>query len=164
MKSCTAYTRDHMALYQEKHKTLHMQHTALVQIFCQVSGEKVTAKYHISLYKCPSVMQFATEFFKCFIGTRKGWTLSPLLFVLYLNKYIEMYYEHESKALYIDEYFSNLFMLLSVDDIAQFSDRVWSLQAQINLLQEYCKLSGRKVNIAKTQIIVFSKWRHCQEQ
>ena len=35
------------------------------------------------------------------------------------------------------------------------SDRVWNLQAQINLLQKYCNLSGMKVNIAKTQIIVF---------
>ena len=48
-----------------------------------------------------------------------------------------MLYENESKGLYIDEYFCNLFMLLYADDIAQFSDRVWNLQAQINLLQEY---------------------------
>ena len=54
---------------------------------------------------------------------------SPLLVILYLNKYIELHYENESNGLYIDEYFSNLFMLLYADDIAQFSDRVWILQA-----------------------------------
>ena len=32
--------------------------------------------------------------------------LSPLLFILYLNKYIELHYENETKGLYIDEYFS----------------------------------------------------------
>ena len=116
---------------------------------------KVIICMYNKLTACISTPEGLTEFLKCFIGTRQGCMLSPLLFILYLNKYIEIHYKNESKGLYIDEYFSNLFMLLYADDIAQFSDRVWNLQAQINLLQKYCTLSGMKVNIAKTQIIVF---------
>ena len=85
--------------------------------------------------------------------------VSPLLFILYLNKYIEMHYENESKGLYIDEYFSNLFMLLYADDVAQFSDRVWNLQAQINVLQQYCNLSGMKLTLPKHRLLFFfEKW------
>ena len=116
---------------------------------------KVIISMYNKLTACISTPEGLTKFLKCFIGTRQGCMLSPLLFILYLNKYIEMRYENESKGLYIDEYFSNLFMVLYANDIAQFSDRVWNMQAQINLLQKYCKLSVMNCNIAKTQTIVF---------
>ena len=42
--------------------------------------------------------------------------MSHLLFILYLNKYVKMQYGNESKGLYIDVYFRNLFMLLYADE------------------------------------------------
>ena len=58
-----------------------------------------------------------------FYRNEKGMYVESFIILLYLNKYIEMHYENESKGLYIDEYFSNLFMLLYADDIAQFSEQ-----------------------------------------
>ena len=81
--------------------------------------------------------------------------LSPLLFVLYLNSYIESNCNDGSKGIFLDEMFPNLFLLLYADDIAQFTDRVWYLQNQINTLRKFCTLSGMRVNASKTQIIVF---------
>ena len=81
--------------------------------------------------------------------------LSPLLFVLYLNSYIELCNESGCQGVFIDEYFTNLMMLLYADDIAQVSDLVGRLQHQINTLQKICNLSGMKINKDKTQIVVF---------
>ena len=46
-------------------------------------------------------------------------------------------------------------MLLYADDIAQVSDMVGRLQKQIDVLYNFCKLTGMKVNESKTKIIVF---------
>ena len=61
----------------------------------------------MSMYKklsaCINTSKGLTEFFKSFIGTRQSYMLSPLLFVIYLNMYIEMNYENGSLGVYLDE-------------------------------------------------------------
>ena len=61
-----------------------------------------------------------------------------------------MNYENGNQGVYLNEYFCYLFMLLYADDIAQFSDLVWRLQYQINILEKFCQISGMSVNVDKT--------------
>ena len=111
---------------------------------------KILRSMYSQLFACVSTYEGLTNFFKCLTGTRQGCMLSPLLFVLYLNSYIELNYNDGSKGIFLDEMFSNLFLLLYADDIAQFSDRIWYLQDQINTLQTFCTKSGMQVNVSKT--------------
>ena len=115
----------------------------------------VLKSMYSKLSACINTPSGLTDFFNCFVGTRQGCMLSPLLFVIYLNTYIELCQDHNCQGVFIDEFFSNLFMLLYADDIAQVSDTVGRLQHQINILQYFCKISGMKVNENKTQIVVF---------
>ena len=45
--------------------------------------------------------------------------------------------------------------MLFADDLALFSHSPAGLQAQLNILQEFCRSRGLKVNVAKTKIVVF---------
>ena len=66
-----------------------------------------------------------------------------------------MCYANNSQGIYLDEFYDNLLMLLYADDIAQVADMVGRLQKQIDILSEFCKLTGMRVNEDKTKIIVF---------
>ena len=46
-------------------------------------------------------------------------------------------------------------ILLFADDIALFSYSPQGLQAQLNILQQFCHDRGLKVNVAKTKVVVF---------
>ena len=98
-----------------------------------------------------------TQFFESLIGTMQGCMLSPLLFVLYLNQFVEMCNEAGCEGVYIDEYFPNMFLLMYADDMIQCSDMIGRLQKQIDILSKYCNISGMKVNLNKTKVMVFRR-------
>ena len=115
----------------------------------------VIRSMYTKLSACVNTPEGLTEYFKCLIGTRQGCMLSPLIFVLFLNSYIELVAQEGCKGIYLDEFFHNLQMLCYADDIAEVSDMVGHLQKRLLVLEQFCKITGMEVSLAKTKIMVF---------
>jgi hypothetical protein len=115
---------------------------------------KVLNSMYNQLFSCVQTPQGLTEMFKCHVGTRQGCMLSPFLFIIYLNKYIQTCNE-SCKGIYINEDFQNLNILLYADDMVQCSDMVGRLQHHLNVLSKFCYEYCMKVNLSKTKIMVF---------
>ena len=106
------------------------------------------------LKSCVKLPDGLTDFFTCTVGTRQGCMISPFLFILYVNKLINMLNEFHNPGLYIDETFS-FDLLMYADDIALVNDTIGRLQKSINTLSTFCDCYGLKVNMSKTNVIVF---------
>ena len=98
-----------------------------------------------------------TETFKCFIGTRQGDIISPLLFILYLNEYLSQLRQKQTEGIYISEDFPQLCTLMYADDMSELADTVGRLQKLINETNEFCDKWGMSVNIEKTGIMVLRR-------
>ena len=97
-----------------------------------------------------------SEYFSCSKGTRQGCMLSPFLFIMYLNEFIDSLRDsYTNEGVHVSDMYNNLKLLLYADDIAMFNDTAGRLQHEINILQQYCQKWGMTVNLKKTKIIVF---------
>ena len=96
-----------------------------------------------------------TDWFHCQVGTRQGCMLSPLLFALYLNEFIDMINGSNCQGVFVNEAMPNVCTLLYADDMVLCADTVGRLQAQLDVLENYCNLWGMKVNLKKSKIIVY---------
>ena len=108
-----------------------------------------------NLMSCIDTPNGLTDFFSCYTGTRQGCLLSPLLFILFLDRFLDFCNQNGCRGVYIDEQYENVCVLLYADDMSQLADLTGRLQYQINTLQAFCTNSGMQVNIDKTKIIVF---------
>ena len=95
-----------------------------------------------------------TDFFTCTVGTRQGCLISTFLFILYVNELINTLNEFHNPGLYIDETFS-FDLLMYADDIALVNDTIGRLQKSIDTLSTFCDRYSLKVNMSKTNVIVF---------
>ena len=116
---------------------------------------KVIQSMYKSLKSCVKTPQGLTEVFDCSTGTRQGCILSPLLFTLFLNEYIDMIKDATCQGVYVNEFLPNLMVLLYADDLVQCADLPGRLQQQLNILADFCDKWCMKVNLEKTNIIVF---------
>ena len=98
--------------------------------------------------------KLGTEFF-CSLGVRQGEYLSPMLFLLFLNDFEEVFATEGYGGLDVDTF--KLFMLLYADDIVIFSKNAEELQVGLDVLVNYCNRWKLKVNVDKTKIMVFRK-------
>ena len=98
--------------------------------------------------------KLGNEFF-CSLGLRQGECLSPLLFSLFLNDLEETFVTESYNGLDVDMF--NICMLLYADDIVLFANSAEELQEGLNLLLEYCNKWMLKVNVNKTNVMVFRK-------
>ena len=115
-----------------------------------------------TLRSCVKTREGLTGFFPCEIGTRQGCMLSPFLFTIYLNELIlELRNEGES-GIFINENIGYIQTLVYADDLVCVADTVGNLQKQINIIQNYCKNWGMKVNLDKTKIVVFRNRGPCR--
>lgn len=96
-----------------------------------------------------------TEAFTNYIGTMQGDVLSPLLFILYLNEFVDQLKSNNAPGIYISEEFPCINILLYADDLSELADTVGRLQSLINELETYTTKWGMKVNVDKTKIMVF---------
>ena len=121
------------------HKMLFSQ---LMKIGLHGDMLKTIMDMYSKLESCVQSENSLTKTFKCKLGTRQGCMLSPLLFALYLNQYIEMCQLENCKGVFLNNIFYNLCLLLYADDILQCTDSVGRLQKQVDTLGKYCFTSG----------------------
>lgn len=95
-----------------------------------------------------------TQFFSCNVGTRQGYTLSPVLFSLFINKLIVDIKANCPSGIFITQDISDIFALLYADDIANCADTVLALQQQLQRIELFCIKTRMRVNLGNTKIIV----------
>jgi hypothetical protein len=90
-------------------------------------------------------------------GVKQGDVCSPILFSLFINELaLEVLNTGRHGALFSADAFE-LFILLLADDVVLLSETVVGLQTQLNNLQNATTALKLKVNINKSNIIVFRK-------
>ena len=113
------------------------------------------------LKSCVRKPEGLTEFFSCNIGTRQGCVISPFLFVLYLEELVDMCKSAGCDGIFISENIDNVGLLLYADDLAFLNDTVGRIQKMLNVLSEFATKFCLKVNLSKSNSIVFRKVVHC---
>ena len=95
-----------------------------------------------------------TDWFHTKCGVRQGDTLSPTLFNLYINDFID---ELNATELGIKIEGRNVGGLLYADDIVLLAENAEQLQRSLCLFQNWCNKWRLKVNLGKTKVIHFRK-------
>ena len=80
---------------------------------------------------------------------------ASILFILYLNELVRLLRDYQCPSIRIDNDFPDFSMLMYADDIALCNDTVGRLQRSIDILGIFCDKYGLKVNMSKTNVIVF---------
>ena len=104
---------------------------------------------------CVLTQEGLTESFECTAGVKQGCPVSPLLFGMYIDEIERLLNDAKDQ---IDAPFlmgTLVAILLFADDIAMFAYSAKGLQAQLSILQQFCKDRGLDVNVSKTKIVVF---------
>ena len=117
-----------------------------------------------SMYNCVKVKVRSgsklTQCINCTYGVKQGDVCSPVLFSLFINELaVEVIKNGKHGAMFTTDYFE-LFILLLADDVALLSETVIGLQTQLNSLHQVSHSMGLKVNLDKSNIIVFRKGGH----
>ena len=108
-----------------------------------------------------------TDFFKCEIGVRQGENMSPFLFSIFLNDITDYFHNSNivglttvsSKLEHELDVYLKLFVLLYADDTVLMTENAIDLQQQLNVFKEYCKTWKLKVNVNKSNVLIFSNGR-----
>ena len=144
----------------------------MVQIIASsINGNVIRVIYNIydQAKSCIKKENKLSQFFNCNVGVRQGENLSPLLFAIYLNDF-EYFVSRKYNGLSfisaeIDrilsdedlEFFIRFYVLLYADDTVVMAETPSQLQSALDSVSEYCDLWNLKVNIDKTEIVIFSK-------
>ena len=113
---------------------------------------------------------FLSGSFPCQLGVRQGENLSPFLFSVFLNDLesfltmnningLQNISEMIGNELYI---YIKLFAMLYADDTILFAETPDELQDVLNCFYEYCQTWRLKVNVKKTKIMIFGRYRTVQ--
>ena len=124
---------------------------------------------------CVLTQEGLSDLFRCTIGVKQGCPASPLLFGLYIDQLEQLLMEAcvpprsdggaagmITTPIDAPRLLDTLIpLLLFADDLALFSLSHAGLQAQLDILQDFCKSRGLVVNIKKTKVVVFEH-RHSE--
>jgi hypothetical protein len=96
-----------------------------------------------------------TEVIQCSLGVKQGDSCSPVLFSIFINELaIEVIKEGKHGVNFLVDAFE-LFILLLADDVVLLAETPVGLQRQLNSLQRASVSLGLKVNMEKSNIVVF---------
>ena len=98
--------------------------------------------------------------FSCENGVRQGENLSPILFSLFLNDLESHLLIQGGQGITLNSdinelYWLKLLVLLYADDTILLAESASDLQNMLNSFEEYCNQWKLKVNLSKTNIIIF---------
>ena len=103
--------------------------------------------------RCGSKM---TDYINCTFGVKQGDVCSPVLFSLFINELaLEVIQNGRHGASFINDYFE--LFILQLADVVLLSETVTGLQTQLNSLQRASSSLQLKVNMSKSNIVVFRK-------
>ena len=98
-----------------------------------------------------------TDYISCTAGVKQGDVCSPVLFSIFINELaLEVIRNGRHGAMFRPDAFE-LFILLLADDVVLFSESVIGLQTQLNSLSASASSLQLKVNLDKSNIIIFRK-------
>jgi len=85
------------------------------------------------LKSCVKTLNGLTNFFLCTVGTHEGCMVSPFLFALYINEFVNMCKQWNCPSIYFDNVMLDFQLLVYADDICIVNDTVGRLQNQLNV-------------------------------
>ena len=98
-----------------------------------------------------------SDYINCSFGVKQGDVCSPVLFSLYINELaLNIIEKGRHGAKFLNDLLE-LFILLLADDIILLSETVIGLQIQLNNLKQAASDLQLKVNMDKSNIVVFRK-------
>ena len=96
-----------------------------------------------------------TELIQCTSGVKQGDSCSPVLFSIFINELAVEVIEQGKHGVNFLVDILELFILLLADDVILLSETPIGLQRQLNSLQSSATALGLKVNLGKSNIVVF---------
>ena len=141
-------------------------------LFNSVNGNFFTIVYNMyeNIKSCVRINDETSAFFPSECGVRQGENLSPLLFSLYLNDLENFIISGGVSSIDLEiissidlEIISNethvylkLLILLYADDTIIFSNDKENFQKALDNFHEYCTMWNLKVNLTKTNVVIFN--------
>jgi hypothetical protein len=104
--------------------------------------------------RCGAVL---TDYIRCSAGLKQGDGCSPVLFSLFINELALEVINKGRHGVTFSMDVLELFILLLADDIVLFAETVVGLQTQLNSLQHASATWNLKVNLDKSNVVVFRK-------
>ena len=98
-----------------------------------------------------------TEYINCTRDVKQGDVCSPVLFSLFINELALEIIQNGKHGATFGNDFIELFILLFADDIILLSETIIGLQTQLNSLYRAAMQLQLKVNMDKSNIVVFRK-------
>ncbi|KAI5742771.1 hypothetical protein M8J77_011149 [Diaphorina citri] len=89
-------------------------------------------------------------------GVLQGDSISPLLFIIFLND-IEEYFRSKGTRGVSINHVQDILLLLYADDLVVFASDKMDLQRKLNILQEYCQVNKMTVNVTKSKVVIFRR-------
>ena len=124
----------------------------------------VIKSLYINAKSCVKLNGKVSEYFSCCKGVRQGENLSPVLFAIYLNDFHSFLSDRclglKDLCNVTDEeldIYLKLYVLLYADDTIILAESASDLQTALSSLHEYCVQWDLKVNISKTNVVIFSR-------
>ena len=109
---------------------------------------------------CVRTAKGLTDLFPCNTGTKQGDVSSPIIFSLFINDLFTMLRDTCSQGIFITKNIQDILCLMFADDVASCAETATKLQQQINVIQNFCSITGMELNLKKTEIIVFRNGGH----
>lgn len=112
-----------------------------------------------------------SDYYNCKTGVRQGDNLSPLLFALFINDFLDnissnyrglnLFSEFVRSELNDEDFymFINIYILLYADDTLILADSEIELNCALDALHNYCNTWKIDVNFGKTKVVIFSRGR-----
>jgi hypothetical protein len=115
--------------------------------------------YYADVRECVKSADGLTADFPSDIGVKQGCPLSPTLFGLYIDAVEDFVYANISNGGSVRVDGVAVSILLYADDIVFLASTQAELQQLLDIFSDFCTTSELTVNLAKTEVLVFSRSR-----